>query len=56
MEKEEKSLEEFSKKYEELCKEYSVQIIGVPQWVQSKDMGDYRLAVVLQVAKVEKPA
>jgi len=46
--------EEFGKAYEELCTKMGFQIIGTPQWAQSKDMGDYRLAIVLQVAKVEK--
>jgi hypothetical protein len=49
-----KVAEEFSKRYQELCKELGFQIIPVPQLAQSKDMGDYRIVVSLQVVPIKE--
>ena len=46
--------EKFAKKYQELCKEFGMQIVFAPQWAQSKDTGDYRLVIVSSVAPLPK--
>ena len=46
--------EEFSKRYQELCKELGLQIAFSPQWVQSMDTGDYRLKIVLSLVPLPK--
>jgi len=45
----EHTAEEFVKKYEKLCKETGFQLVAQPQWVQSKDQGDYRLTIIISV-------
>lgn len=46
--------EEFAKRYQELCKECGFQIVFAPQWVQSKDTGDYRLVIATGVEPMPK--
>ena len=41
--------EKFAQRYQELCKEFGMQIAFAPQWAQSKDTGDYRLVIVSSV-------
>lgn len=38
--------EEFTKRYNALCKETGFQIAFEPRWQQSRDIGDYRLVIV----------
>ena len=49
-----KSAQIFAERYQELVKEQGFQIAAVPQWVQSKDTGDYRLAVQLTVVEYKE--
>ena len=44
--------QEFASKYNELCKEFGLQIVFEPRWVQSKDTGDYRLQIVSAIAQI----
>jgi hypothetical protein len=46
--------QEFVDRYRALCEETGFQIVFAPQWVQSKDQGDYRLVIVSGVAPVPK--
>lgn len=44
--------QEFANKYNELCREYGLQIVFEPRWVQSKDQGDYRLQIVYGIGQL----
>ena len=43
----------FVDEYNELCKKHGFALISVPQWRQSKDTGDFRLVIEVQVAEVK---
>jgi hypothetical protein len=46
--------EEFTKRYNELCKEFGLQIVFEPRWNQSKDQGDFRLVIIPALAPLPK--
>lgn len=46
--------QEFAKRYEELCKEFGMQIVFEPRWAQSKDQGDYRLIILARILPLPK--
>lgn len=52
--REKQAIEEFIKRYQELCKETGLQIVFSPQWVQSKDTGDFRLMIISSVEPLPK--
>jgi len=45
---------EFTRRYQELCKELGLQIVFEPRWNQSKDQGDFRLVIVPALAPLPK--
>jgi len=46
--------ESFAERYQALCKETGFEIVFAPQWVQSKDQGDYRLVIASGIAPIPK--
>jgi len=47
-------VDEFTRRYQELCKELGLQIVFEPKWNQSKDQGDFRLVIVVALAPLPK--
>jgi len=45
-------VDEFTRRYQELCRELGMQIVFEPRWAQSKDTGDYRLVIASGVAPI----
>ena len=48
------TVEEFTKRYQDLCQEFNMQIVFEPRWAQSKDTGDYRLVIISSVVPLPK--
>lgn len=48
--------EEFSKRYEALCKETGFQIAFEPRWAKSQDTGDYRLVIIATIVPMVQNA
>lgn len=46
--------ERFMERYNELCREFGLQIAFEPRWAQSRDQGDYRLVIVTAVVPLPK--
>ena len=44
----------FIEAYTKLCKEWGFQLAYAPVWVQSKDTGDYRLQIQVNIAPLPK--
>ena len=45
--------QEFVDAYNKLCEEHGFTVSPAPIWVQSKDTGDWRVIIQLNIAKVE---
>jgi hypothetical protein len=51
---EQEVMQEFVKKYKDLCDEYGMQIQVTPAWKVSQDTGDWRLVLQSAVARMPK--
>ncbi len=45
-------VQKFQEAYNNLCKEYGLMLVTIPQWKQSQDTGTFGLVLVPMIARI----